>query len=154
MVKQDLDVVVAGYIVNEDELLLIHHKKLDKWLPVGGHIKLNETPCEALRREVKEEVGIEIDFLHYPKSRRGNNREYPIPFYVNKHHITESHLHYCLFYLCKPKSLDLQISKSELKDYSWVTQDKLKFLNPKINDGDLITCLEAINLFRKNKKTR
>lgn len=52
----DLEMVVAGYIVNKDKLLLIHHKKLKKWLPVGGHIDENETPCKALRREVKEEM--------------------------------------------------------------------------------------------------
>ena len=149
MVEQDSHTVVAGYIVNEAELLLIHHRKLDKWLPVGGHIEDNETPCEALRREVREEVGIEIEFLHYPTPRRGNDRDYPTSFYVNKHRITESHSHYCLFFLCKPKSMDLQIDESEVKGYSWVTQDTLKFLNPPLNTGDLTTCLEAITLARE-----
>ena len=93
-----LDIVVAGYIVNDDKLLLIHHKKLNKWLPVGGHLKPNETPDEGLRREVKEEVGLDIEFLQYPELRRGNNHEFALPFYVNRHHITDTHLHYCLSY--------------------------------------------------------
>lgn len=146
MTPPDLDLVVAGYIVHMGKLLLIHHKKLDKWLPVGGHIEENETPCEAMRREAKEEVGMKIDFVHYPAQRRGNEREYPLPFYVNKHHISESHLHYCLFYLCSSKSRKVRIRKSELKDYRWVDEESLTLLNPPLNKGDLTTCLEAINL--------
>ena len=98
-----LDIVVAGYIVKEGKVLLIHHKKLNNWLPVGGHIEKNETPDGALRREIREELGIEVDILNYPKERRGNRKEYAFPFYVNVHHITRNHLHYCLFYLCKAK---------------------------------------------------
>ena len=54
------DLVVAGYIFSKDKVLLIHHKKLDLWLPVGGHIEKNETPDEALLREIKEEIGIDV----------------------------------------------------------------------------------------------
>ena len=145
----DLDIVVAGYIMNKGKLLLIHHRKLDKWLPVGGHIGENETPDEALRREVKEEVGLDIEFLQYPKSRRGNNREFALPFYVNRHHITDTHLHYCLFYLCESKSGEIKLSDRELKNYKWLTENDLTSLNPPINKGDLVTCLEAIKLRKK-----
>jgi len=147
--EKELDIVAAGYIVHEGKILLIHHRKLNKWLPVGGHIEKNETPCEALRREIREEVGLEIDFLQYPEPRRGNSLEYPLPFYVNRHHIKDSHQHYCLFYLCKPKSKEVHIEESELINYSWLLPNELSSLNPPMNDGDLTTCLEAINLASK-----
>ena len=58
-----IDFVVDIYIVYKDKVLLIHHKELKKWLPIGGHIELDEDPEEALFREVKEECGLEIEVL-------------------------------------------------------------------------------------------
>ena len=55
-----IDFTVGVYIVHDSKVLLVHHKKFDKWLSVGGHIELHEDPEEALFREVKEETGLEI----------------------------------------------------------------------------------------------
>jgi 8-oxo-dGTP pyrophosphatase MutT (NUDIX family) len=42
-----------------DAVLLIHHKKLERWLQPGGHIEPTDaTPLDAARREVEEETGI------------------------------------------------------------------------------------------------
>ncbi len=51
------------YIVHEGKVLLLFHKKHNVWMPPGGHVELNETPCEAARREVFEETGLEIEFI-------------------------------------------------------------------------------------------
>ena len=51
------------YIVKDDKFLLIYHKKFQKWLPPGGHAEENELPTETSRREVKEETGLDIEFL-------------------------------------------------------------------------------------------
>lgn len=42
------------------KVLLHRHKKHSLWLPIGGHIEKNETPIQAVLREVKEETGLEI----------------------------------------------------------------------------------------------
>jgi 8-oxo-dGTP pyrophosphatase MutT (NUDIX family) len=52
------DFTVAVFVVHEDRVLLHFHKKLDRWLPPGGHIKPNELPDEAAVREVLEETGV------------------------------------------------------------------------------------------------
>jgi ADP-ribose pyrophosphatase YjhB (NUDIX family) len=44
---------------NGREILLVRHKRLDLWLPVGGEIEPGETPLEAARRELREETGLE-----------------------------------------------------------------------------------------------
>ena len=58
----DKHFVATGFVVNKDhsKMLMVYHKKLNKWLPPGGHLEENETPAEAVRREVKEETGIVI----------------------------------------------------------------------------------------------
>lgn len=48
---------------NPKKVLLVHHKKLKKWTQPGGHIEKFENPIEASIREVREETGIDIEFL-------------------------------------------------------------------------------------------
>ena len=44
---------------SRDALLLIHHKKLDRWLQPGGHVEPEDTDMlAAARREAAEEVGL------------------------------------------------------------------------------------------------
>ena len=54
-----IDFTVAAYIVNNGKVALVNHLQLKRWMPVGGHIELNEDPEEALFREIKEETGID-----------------------------------------------------------------------------------------------
>lgn len=51
----------SGFVVSPDgsALLLIHHRRLDRWLQPGGHIDPEDvSPIAAAAREVLEETGI------------------------------------------------------------------------------------------------
>lgn len=47
------DLVIGAFLIHNNKVLLIHHKKLNLWLPPGGHIEKNETPDDAVKREFK-----------------------------------------------------------------------------------------------------
>jgi ADP-ribose pyrophosphatase YjhB (NUDIX family) len=53
------DFVVAGYVVKGGKVLLIDHKKLGKWLLIGGHIEPNETPDQAMTSSTRRRTGEE-----------------------------------------------------------------------------------------------
>lgn len=58
--------LVSYFIVIDtctNEILLVDHKKAQLWLPPGGHVEPNEHPKETVKREIREELGIEAEFL-------------------------------------------------------------------------------------------
>jgi 8-oxo-dGTP pyrophosphatase MutT (NUDIX family) len=59
--------LVSYFIVIDlcaNEFLLVAHKIAQLWLPPGGHVELNEHPKETVKREAREELGIEADFVY------------------------------------------------------------------------------------------
>jgi len=63
--SQDYPRVTVGAFIrnNKGEILLCQSPKWeDYWIVCGGHIDLGETIAEALIREVKEEVGLDVKF--------------------------------------------------------------------------------------------
>ena len=53
---------VAVYARRAKQILVIEHKRLKTWLPIGGEVEAGETPLEAARRELREETGLTGDF--------------------------------------------------------------------------------------------
>lgn len=55
-------ITASAWLLNEktEEVLLIHHKKLNKWLQPGGHCDGDENVFRVARKEVLEETGIQV----------------------------------------------------------------------------------------------
>ncbi|NOQ55232.1 MAG: NUDIX domain-containing protein [Nanohaloarchaea archaeon] len=53
----------TAYIIFKDKVLLINHPKIKRWLPVGGKVDPDETPDQAVLREIKEEVGLDVKIM-------------------------------------------------------------------------------------------
>lgn len=57
---------VAGIVIKDNNVLLVRHTYgagKGKLIIPGGYIKLNETPEDAVRREILEETGITVEPL-------------------------------------------------------------------------------------------
>lgn len=52
--------VVEGLIVVDNKLLVFHHNKINKITPPIGKINENESPYQAIFRELYEELDIEV----------------------------------------------------------------------------------------------
>jgi 8-oxo-dGTP diphosphatase len=48
-------------LVDEDKILLVDHKKALLWLPTGGHVEPGEHPRITVGRELREELGVELE---------------------------------------------------------------------------------------------
>ena len=120
------DIVVTGYIFSDDKLLLIHHGKLNLWLPVGGHIEKDEVPDDALIREIKEETNLDIEILKsdYIQPVGNTIRVLKIPFHVSVHSVGD-HNHCSLFYICKALNSESLKINSEVKNFKWIKKEDL-----------------------------
>ena len=49
---------VAVYARRGARVLVIEHRRLGTWLPIGGELEPGETPLEAAHRELREETGL------------------------------------------------------------------------------------------------
>ena len=121
-----IDYVISVYIVFKDKVLFIHHKKLNKWLPIGGHVELNEDPEEALLREVKEECGLKISILgKKPKIKSKGTKTLYSPTFLNIHKISNTHKHIGLCYFAKAKTDKVILNKKEHSQIRWFNKKDL-----------------------------
>jgi ADP-ribose pyrophosphatase YjhB (NUDIX family) len=96
------DFTVATFVVRRGAVLLLWHRKLQMWLPPGGHVEPNELPDEAAVREVAEEAGIAVELV----GERGVGVERPIqlvrPAGIQLETIRPGHEHIDLIYFARP----------------------------------------------------
>jgi 8-oxo-dGTP diphosphatase len=67
--------VVAAILRDDDRVLLCHRSPHRQWFPnvwdlPGGHVDAGEQPEEAVRRELLEELGVELGDLDDPLLRQ------------------------------------------------------------------------------------
>jgi len=148
-IHEKIDFVADVFIVYKDRVLIRKHDKYDKWLAVGGHIELDENPNQAAVREVKEEVGLDVELIgELPKLENkewSSYRELIPPRYMNIHDITSTHQHISLIYFTKSTS-DKVVDEGQEKSkgYKWFTKRDLEENLENISESIKFYALKAI----------
>lgn len=112
------------YVYNPDidKFLFIYHKKLQKWLQPGGHIEPNENPEDCAIREVKEETGLDVEFIG---DRMPRETDLIKPFAIQLNKINDEHQHFDIIYLTKTSQTNFQKNEIETEGINWYTADEI-----------------------------
>ena len=111
MVQNYPEATVGALIVNDKgEILLVRSYKWgSKYTVPGGHIELGERSETAIKREVKEEVGLEVEPVRLLLIQEAI---YPSDYIKHEHYIF-------LDYLCRTDSSKVELDGKEIQEYIW-----------------------------------
>jgi 8-oxo-dGTP pyrophosphatase MutT (NUDIX family) len=157
-IHEKIDFTVAIFVVHDGKILVIHHRKLDKWLPLGGHIELDEDPEQAALREAKEESGLDVELLgERPPTTSPGTRALIAPRFLDIHRISDTHEHIGMIYWARPAaappghqmaqssvSANPILATEEHHDIRWCSAADLDKLEPPMSDAVKWYCRKAI----------
>ena len=128
-IHEKIDFTAEAFVVYKDKVLLRMHDKFKIWLSVGGHIELDEDPNQAVLREVKEEVGLDVELIGKKTERAPleENQELLPPRYLLRHRVNPTHEHVTFVYFAKTKSdiINIQHESDRSDDCVWATLEDL-----------------------------
>lgn len=144
-IHEKIDFTVAIFVVRDAKVLVILHRKLGKWLPLGGHIELDEEPEIAALREAKEESGLDVELIgERPPTTEPGTRALIAPRFLDIHRISETHEHIGMIYFARPKSGAVSLAAEEHHDIRWVSSDELEALQPPMSNAVKWYCRKAL----------
>lgn len=127
MVHLKTKVAEYAIITDKERILIVQWKAAHdyKWHFPGGRLEEGEKEIEGLKREVKEELGLEIEHIKPAYAK------YIGDDYCKK---GRDEPRYALFYTAKLKGEgNIELNTEELESYRWITEneiDKIDFWLP------------------------
>jgi 8-oxo-dGTP pyrophosphatase MutT (NUDIX family) len=122
---------VINFIVISNSKVLLERQENSNWKLPGGHIEENETPIEALKREAKEELGIEVEIfseeLLFDAGEKAHSL--PAPFEIFCHQVDKDsaldipHRNIGLVYIVTTKE---EPKPEENQELGWFSKEDLE----------------------------
>lgn len=143
------------YVVDNNRVLLLEHKKIGTWLPPGGHLEKNELPHETALREIIEETGLDIklitdqDYKEHEKQFEKDSQVNiaPQPWKILLEKIEENHYHIDLIYIAITKNN--KKPKGEEHKFKWFDLKELEQTNQVIPNVKYLAILAIKKLTQK-----
>ena len=143
-IHEKYDFVITVYIVYAGKVLLVNHPRYDMWIPMGGHIELDEDPEEALFREIKEETGLDVEILSSkPQIQQHDTKFILTPRYVDVHEANPPHKHIALVYFARSKN-NKHVLSDEHSEIRWLGLEDLNKPEYKLSESVKFYAKEAI----------
>jgi 8-oxo-dGTP pyrophosphatase MutT (NUDIX family) len=96
--------------ISYDKVIVVYEKNAKFWGFPKGHLEQGETELDAAIREVKEEIGLDVEILD-------SNYRYPINYYIKEYDVDKT----SVFYLAIPKeNISLVNQEKEIETSKWV----------------------------------
>ena len=128
-------ITASGWVVHAPSavVLLTHHRKLDRWLQLGGHADGQRNVVGVARREVEEESGITRFSLWNDREHdlREDDATIPTPCDIDIHEIPShkgvpAHLHYDVRFAFLVAERETPVVSDESHDVAWIALDRLE----------------------------
>lgn len=145
--------VATGFVLNRDhtKLLMVHHRKLNKWAAPGGHVEPDETPAEAALREIREETGVEAEIIDRPNMilapKVATEAQLETPFamlseYIPEHGEVKAHIHLDFIFICEAdENAIIDRQEKEVKEVKWMAKEDILASNT----------FDSIRMFAKHR---
>ncbi len=133
-------VTASAWVTNPEytHALLLHHKKLDRWLQPGGHIESDPDVLTAALREAREETGI-------TQLKIVNESIFDIDIHTIPENKKESeHQHYDIRYLFEADLNAIPTISDESNDVRWFMLEEITSSNDEASIQRMIK--KTINL--------
>jgi 8-oxo-dGTP pyrophosphatase MutT (NUDIX family) len=144
-IHEKIDLTVVIFVVRDGRVLVVHHRKLNRWLPLGGHVELDEDPEQAALREAREESGLEVELLgERPPTTSPGTRALIAPRFLDIHRISDTHEHIGMIYWARPKAGSVTLAAAEHHAIRWCALPELDQLSPPMTDAVKWYCRQAI----------
>lgn len=95
------------------KILMTHHRKLGRWLQLGGHSDGHPLPEEVALREAEEESGFDVTL--------GSDQIFDLDVHeIPARKSDPAHYHFDVRYLIRPLSSESYVISAESNDLAWV----------------------------------
>ena len=96
----------------------------NQWLVPGGKVEKGDSMKETVKKEVKEETGLDISDVELMKVKDGGN---PDDFSRDTHFIF-------LNFTCRAEDQEVELDQREAVDYVWINPEEALESDLEIND--------------------
>ena len=146
-------IVVSKNYDNEPIVLLLNHRKIGKWIPIGGHVERFESTESAVIRELGEEIGVAPLYWFDKNSKIWSSL--PVLFEEKMEEIPApeggtTHLHRdFIFVAIIDYRLEENFVGESRKRIKWFTLEEIFELNPDETTPETLELIKELKKFKE-----